>query len=259
MALCLCDSLIENNKFQVCSAASKYLEWYSAEGFDTGPTASVVFDDLIRAKSSIPYDKDWLSEEMICRASESAHHRLHERTAGCNAAHRCPPIAMLHTIPDKELVACATADATITHQHRLAGEAAAATVLLCRLLIRGISWDLAVAQTRSAKTWSPEIDTVLSPAASRLELLSRGGFAPEALRAAIYFAGAGASFEAALTGALGFAGPDNYCPVLVGALAGARWGAAAVPPDMLEHRMARGVRERVASAAARLAAGWGAE
>jgi hypothetical protein len=30
-------------------------------------------------------------------------------------------------------------------------------------------------------------------------------------------------------------GPANYCPVLVGAVGGARWGAASIEPRQLQH------------------------
>jgi hypothetical protein len=52
-----------------------------------------------------------------------------------------------------------------------------------------------------------------------------GGFRPGAV------VNSSESFAAALGKAVAFAGPDNYCPVLVGALAGARpaQGGAAMP------------------------------
>jgi hypothetical protein len=43
------------------------------------------------------------------------------------------------------------------------------------------------------------------------------------------------SFADAITASLSFAGPANYGPVLVGAIGGARWGAAAIQPQFLAH------------------------
>ena len=63
--------------------------------------------------------------------------------------------------------------------------------------------------------------------------LSPGGFAPEVLRAVVHFVAHHHSFTDALGASLTFAGPANYCPVLVGAVAGARWGAVAISPEML--------------------------
>ncbi len=62
----------------------------------------------------------------------------------------------------------------------------------------------------------------------------------------VHFAGAGEFFQAALAATLRFAGTGNYCPVLVGALAGA-------PPDMLDHCMAAW---RVVVAAEQLTSLW---
>jgi ADP-ribosylglycohydrolase len=67
------------------------------------------------------------------------------------------------------------------------------------------------------------------------ETLQNGGFAPEVLRAALFFVSKHTGFDAALEAAVAFAGPENYCPVLVGAIAGARWGAAAIPSVLLSH------------------------
>jgi hypothetical protein len=83
---------------------------------------------------------------------------------------------------------------------------------------------------------------------------SNGGFAPDVLRAALHFVGTSGSFAEALERSLAFAWPANYCPVLVGAIAGARWGASAIPPSSLAHV---DILPRVRAAADALAAGWG--
>jgi len=63
----------------------------------------------------------------------------------------------------------------------------------------------------------------------------RCGFAPDVLRAAVYFVNKSACFAEALDRSLAFAGAANYCPVLVGAIAGVRWGASAIPSSSLAH------------------------
>jgi ADP-ribosylglycohydrolase len=80
-----------------------------------------------------------------------------------------------------------------------------------------------------------------------------GGFAPEVLRAAVYFVGSSSSFAEALEQSLAFAGPANYCPVLVGAISGARWGSSAIPAPALAHVE---ILARVETCAHGLAAGW---
>ena len=46
------------------------------------------------------------------------------------------------------------------------------------------------------------------------------GFAPDVLRTALYFVENSRDFNSALDPSLTFAGSANYCPVIVGALAG---------------------------------------
>jgi hypothetical protein len=55
------------------------------------------------------------------------------------------------------------------------------------------------------------------------------------LQAAIFFVQARDSCAGALDAALAHAGPANYCPVLVGAIGGARWGAASIEPRHIQH------------------------
>ena len=81
-----------------------------------------------------------------------------------------------------------------------------------------------------------------------------GGYAPEVLQSALHFVGRHRSLEDALVAAIGYAGPANYCPVLVGAIGGARWGVdegllARFPPTVPVGRL-----EQIANT---LAAGWG--
>jgi hypothetical protein len=82
---------------------------------------------------------------------------------------------------------------------------------------------------------------------------NNGGFAPDVLRAALHFVGSSAYFAEALDRSLAFAVPANYCPVLVGAVGGARWGASAIPPQALAHVE---ILPRVRATAAALAARW---
>jgi ADP-ribosylglycohydrolase len=146
---------------------------------------------------------------------------------------------MLATLPDEDLPGCARAEARLTHHDPLAGAVAAAANKLCRALVRGEGWDLALRQVR-------EFAAPDGPGSS-------GGFAPDVLRAALYFVGTSACFAEALGRSLDFAGPANYCPVLVGTVGGARLGASAILPSALAHvETLFGVR----AAAEALASGW---
>ena len=91
-------------------------------------------------------------------------------------------------------------EAQLTHRHSLAGEVAAAVTRLCRALIRGSSWSNAIGLVTNGVPHAGDF--------------SRGGFAPDVLRAAVHFVDILDSLSTALTRSIDFAGPANYCPVL---------------------------------------------
>lgn len=216
MALLLAASVHASRGLDLHDVAQRYLQWWREGAFDTGPTVARVLE---LAGSGIGFEA----------AAARVHEWAQRRTAGCNPAHRCAPLAMCADIADADLAAAAQSEARLTHRHPLAGDVAAAVAVLCRALIRGQPWPLAVRRAASGRMWR-----------TRCALLgrgeaARGGYAPEALHAAVHFVSTSASFAEALARAIEFAGPANYCPVLVGSIGGARWGGAAVSDAALGH------------------------
>lgn len=236
MALELAESLLERKRFDREDIFRRYTTWWGHGGFDTGPVAQRVFA---------------LTESGISR--EDAVWRVHEElgglTAGCNPAHRSAPLAMASFLSDSELSILAAEEAALTHYDPLAGDVAAATVTVYRLLIKGMDWQAVLGEAvrgRHEKTRAAFTNTSVSE-------LERGGFAPDVLKAALFFVSVHDGFGAALEAALEFAGPGNYCPVLVGTMAGARWGAENIPAAMVKHCE---IMPRVQSVAAALAESW---
>src|SRR3954471_12286030 len=94
MAVRLAESLIERQRFDPEDLLDRYLGWWREGAFDTGPTTAEVLS-LIDA--GVP--------------NFEAVQRVHEAsgglTAGCNPAHRCPPLSMAASLPDDELAAYA--------------------------------------------------------------------------------------------------------------------------------------------------------
>jgi ADP-ribosylglycohydrolase len=228
MAMRLADSLVEKGRFDAADVLGRYVAWWREGAFDTGPVSARALA-LVAAGLSVE------------DATAQVHREAGGMTAGCNPAHRSPPLAMCAAVDDDGLGSCAMAEARLTHHDLLAGEVAAAVNKLCRALIRGAAWHHAVQEAGNF--------------AVREGPGNHGGYAPDVLRAALYFAGTSASFTLALDRSLDFAGPSNYCAVLVGAVAGARWGASAIPPPTLAHVE---ILPRVRAAAEALAAGWSA-
>ncbi|TVS14540.1 MAG: ADP-ribosylglycohydrolase family protein [Planctomycetaceae bacterium] len=230
-ALRLAESLLKHARYDRGDVFRRYLVWYREGAFDTGPVAERV---LSLAHSGIPVDSAVLHVDR----------ELEGKTAGCNPAHRAAPIAMALTIPDETVAETARQQASLTHHHPLAGDAAAAVAVLCRTLIRGHSWETAL--DRAGDGRMPAIRTALDPA--DYGTLVPSGFAPETLRAATHFVNRATCFEDALAASLRFAGGANYAPVLVGTIGGARWGARQIPASELGHCLDRNRVERVAKA-----------
>ena len=229
MALCLAESLAESRAFVREDILDRYVAWWGDGGFDAGPIAERVFDLVLSGISGQ-------------KAVDLTHAESGGRTAGCNPAHRSQPLAMAAFLADDQLPDLASQEASLTHRDPLAGDAAAATVVLCRSLIKGMDWTTALEQAAIGRGERIR-EALLGGSNARL---NDGGYAPEVLRAAVYFLSAHSDFAAALEASAEFAGLENYCPVLVGAIAGARWGAEAVPSELLEHC---GILDRVEVAA----------
>ena len=218
MAVRLAESLAERRAFDPRDVLQRYLAWHRAGSFDTGPVTGMVLALI---------DGGVDSEEAVRRIDQG----LDGQTAGCNPAHRVAPLAMAAFLPGGALADAARAEALLTHHHPVAGDTAAAVVVLCRGLIRGSIWEDALA--RAADGCLPEVAGALDP--KQVRVPSPRGFAPEALGAAVHFVCQADSLDQALEAGFRFAGPANYCPVLVGAIGGARWGRSAVEARLLEH------------------------
>lgn len=227
MAVRLAESLLECGRFDPSDILERYRRWWQEGAFDTGPVAGRA---LALIASGMPPQE----------ATLQVHRELAGKTAGCNPAHRSLPLAMLAAIVDEDLAGCAITEARLTHHDPLAGEVAGGVNRLCRSLICGAAWGVALRQCEGfADQEGPG---------------NNGGYAPDVFRASLYFIGTSACFPEAMERSLSFAGPANYCPVLVGAIGGARWGASAIPQRSLAHVE---ILPRIRATAEALAADWG--
>lgn len=221
MATALADSLVACCRYDSDDTGRRYLAWFAhGEGvgaWDSGPIAGKVFR-LCDGRA-----------ERLSEAAAQVNREMKGMTAGANACHRSPALAM--SLDVTQLAQTSSTDAALTHASALAGASSIAVVVICRQLLLGA--DLATATTVAAQTLgaaAPSIVEALLAAPSDREKLSDGGFCVDVLTAALHFAWAAQDFVSGLEAALSFAGPANYCPVLVGAFLGARFGKDATRP-----------------------------
>ena len=214
MALQLLHSLNEQQGFVLQDVGQRYVDWWKQDGFDSGPTADRVFSLVGQGASFV-------------EATQIVHRMSRGKTAGCNPMHRSVVLAMLSEISDDELHEYALQEAKLSHYDPLAGVVSSISVQLARLALKGVHWSEAIQRIR--EDCSSDLESIFIQA-ERGDI-HRDGFAPHALSAALYFLHQNEDFQSMLSEAIHFAGPSNYCPVIAGALGGARWGAAAISPS----------------------------
>ena len=213
-----------------------YLHWLeSGEAFDFGTAFGAVFEGL----SAKMAQSDGLADLQETHRRVVKDVAVKIDSAGVNPAHRNAVIAMFSTLfPTNEAAAAAARlETSLTHLHPAAVDTSVAVVVICRELILGRSVQGAVAAA-ILLVQHAEVIAVLqrySDNANRsvTPRLSTGGYSPQTLEAALHFVSSTTSFEEAWTASISFAGCANYCPVLVGSIAGALYGDAAVPSSSL--------------------------
>ena len=127
-------------------------------------------------------------------------------------------------------------ESCLTHYAPLSRSCSIAVNYLCRALIMGYSWQESlklchkyIEDETVKKILMIYIDNKGEINKNNYKIkLDAGGYAPQVFKAALYFVNEYESFEKCLTASVQFAGGANYCPVLVGSIAGARYGGEAV-------------------------------
>jgi ADP-ribosylglycohydrolase len=131
LAVRLAESLLDCGGFDPADILRRYLAWWREGAFDTGPVSDRALDLMAAGMPATA-------------ATVQVHKEFGGKTAGCNPAHRPPPLAMLASLTADDLAGCAMAVARLTHHDPLAGEVAGAVNNLCRSLIRGMGRNVQV-------------------------------------------------------------------------------------------------------------------
>lgn len=193
IAQILFESIETCQQLDVNDVTARYLEWWKADAFDTGPVFDAVFQKVNEGVPRI-------------EATHQVHLKFNGSTAGCNPPHRIAPIALFEFISTSAIAERARSEARITHWHPIAGDMSAIMALLCRFVLEEQSWEEAKKMTKALE---PEAWELIEQAD-----ISDDGYAPNVMRTAIMFLDQPNSLERSFE----FAGFSNYCPVIVGAL-----------------------------------------
>eukprot|EP01111_Echinosteliopsis_oligospora_P014465 TRINITY_DN5456_c0_g1_i2.p1 TRINITY_DN5456_c0_g1~~TRINITY_DN5456_c0_g1_i2.p1 ORF type:complete len:156 (-),score=35.79 TRINITY_DN5456_c0_g1_i2:5-472(-) len=130
--------------------------------------------------------------------------------------------------------------AKITHVNDISSQISALVNIICRHLIKGLSWNEALSAAIDVSVSSGYNEdvkkSITTTKTDELSNLSKGGYAPDVLRASVYFMTKYTTkqYPTPLYHSLQFAGNSNFCPVLVGAFCGALYGEEVIRKDTKE-------------------------
>jgi ADP-ribosyl-[dinitrogen reductase] hydrolase len=217
MAVALAESLADRGGYDENDLVARYLVWSRSKPKDIGVTVSKA---LARART--PDD------------ARAAAARWHEesggKSAGNGALMRTAPIAIRYRRNAEELIRVSRAEAELTHHDPLAGEVCAFFNMTLAAHLNG--------RTPRRSTTEPGRAAFEAPELSRdqlLELVQRQiGFVLTALRVAFWSCAHTDSFEGAVVAAANLGGDADTNAAVTGALAGAQYGAGAIPERWLE-------------------------
>ena len=216
MAVALAESLHERGGYDVDDAFARYALWARGGPKDIGATVARA---LLHTRSAAE----------AAAAAAAYHEESGGMSAGNGSLMRTAPIGIRFARDREALRAAARADSALTHHDPLAAEA-------CVWLDETIAW-LICGRGRVDLTGPAAAAAADARSASADQLLAEAqgaiGFVLTALRIGVYAAFAHDDFEQAVVFAANLGGDADTNAAVAGSLAGARFGAAAIPERWL--------------------------
>ncbi len=224
MTLCVARGIVCSSRWDPGPIADRFAHWLSGNPADVGATCRRGIEEYIE-KGRIEAPPD-------------------EKGAGNGAAMRVAPVA-LYTLGDEELLSrLAVEQAHITHHHPLSDAA-------CVSVGKMIQWSLLGAPLRDLRAEAEEL------AARHPEFRFEGydgkssGYVVDTLRTVFDAFFSTDNFEDCVVKTVNRGGDADTAGSIAGAIAGARYGFAAIPPRWV-NALDAGLREELASLAERL-------
>ncbi len=238
MMLALAESLVAVGEFDPEDVVSRYRAWFAGGPCDVSLTTRTV---MLALAAGTPWDL----------ASRRAYEVLGFPTAGNGSVMRCTPVALrfFHDADTRRRVSLR--ESTLTHYDHVAGWSC---VALNELVVAAMTGRLAESLPTVAAALDAEDARVASVLRDALDAepdeIHAASFVLDSLRAAVWAVLHTTTFEGALVEIVNRGGDCDTVGAVAGALAGARYGAEAIPGRWLEPLL---VRERVIAVAEGLA------
>ncbi|WP_435358904.1 ADP-ribosylglycohydrolase family protein [Haloarchaeobius sp. DFWS5] len=230
MALCIARSLVESGGFDGRDVADRFLSWYESGPFDIGGMTA----RSIRAyRDGTPWDE---AGRQVWEASAEG------TNAGNGSVMRCAPHAIAYAEDFDRLATVSRESSAITHADPRCTWGCVLTNLTIAALVRGDDDPLGTALDR-VRTDAPDelvsaAESVHSAAesvqtASAAEL-QNSGYVVTTVQAGLFHGLRADSAEDAIVDAVAMGGDADTLGAVAGAVAGARFGASALPERWLD-------------------------
>ncbi len=225
MAVCIAGSIVDQGEFDPVDISKRFVEWYRSNPPDIGNTTRHA---LVQLAKGVPWDE----------AGQNTHVAMRPRDASNGSVMRCAPVAMLDRM-DPAANARHSADSSrITHANPLCIEGCIAINATIAALLNDPQVD--PVSIAGAVT---ENETVLAAlqgvSKATPENLDAGGYVLATVQSALWAVTNHRTLEDAIVAAVNLGADADTTGAVAGALAGAKWGASAIPQrwlDVLLHR-----------------------
>ena len=221
-ALCIARSLVANNRFDPADVAARFVEWYESDPFDIGGMTA-------RALRHLQHGTAW--DEAGQRVWEDS---PEGQNAGNGSVMRCPPLAIPYASDHDRLVAVSRQSSTITHADPRCTTGCAILNLTITNLLEDDATPLkhALAFVEDAPS---ELLAALEPLTTgeTPSSLDTSGYVVHSLQTGLHDALTTDTAEDAIVTAVNRGGDTDTIGAIAGAVAGARFGASALPERWL--------------------------
>lgn len=225
MALCIARSIVERQGFDAADISTRFVAWYESNPPDIGNTTRHALRQLA---DGVPWEE----------AGRNTHLEMRPRDASNGSVMRCAPVALLDRL-DPEANARHSIDSSrITHANPLCVQSCVALNAVIATLLNDPRADpVAIAGSVTDNAQIHEALAGISHASA--DTLDAGGYVLSTLTSALWAVTNHHTLEDAVVAAVNLGEDADTTGAVAGALAGARWGAEAIPERWLDVLIAR--------------------
>ncbi len=225
LALRIARSLVSAGGFDGADIASRFVSWYESGPFDIGLMTS---DALSRIQAGAAWDE---AGQTVWES------RPEGSNAGNGSVMRCAPYAIAYAESEQYLGQISERSSAITHADPRCTRGCAVLNLTIAALLRGDESPLvqALETTYPGYSEAPELIEALTGLPTTLSAgeAHNGGYVVDALQAGLYYALDAETAEDAIVRAVNAGNDADTVGAITGAIAGARFGAGALPQEWL--------------------------